>query len=172
MPTKPLDYSSLENSSKWKNLPPPPGFSKQLNVSSKSKTEDVTTKPKSLDSLKASRAWGVAIQPAKQIPMNLIMLYMSGSQVQIFSMGVIVMLFWGPFVNFFKVNKTFAQYAPEGKDPNAVTTLFLQKGAFLFFHLVGLGIGVWKCLQMGLLPTGTGDWLAFETRGPAPELSL
>lgn len=38
--------------------------------------------------------------------MNLIMLYMSGSQVQIFSMGVIVMLFWGPFVNFFKVNKS------------------------------------------------------------------
>jgi hypothetical protein len=25
---------------------------------------------------------------------------------------------------------------------------------------------------MGLLPTGTGDWLAFESRGPAPEISL
>lgn len=34
---------------------------------------------------------------------------------------------------------------------------------------MGLGIGVWKCLQMGLLPTGTGDWLAFETRGPVRE---
>jgi hypothetical protein len=57
-----------------------------------------------MDSLKASRAWDVAIGPAKQIPMNLIMLYMSGSQVQIFSMGVIVMLLWSPFVNFFKAN--------------------------------------------------------------------
>jgi len=38
--------------------------------------------------------------------MNLIMLYMSGSQVQIFSMGVIVMLLWNPFVNFFKVNSS------------------------------------------------------------------
>ncbi len=68
----------------------------------KAKGESITAK--SLDSLKASRAWSVAIQPAKQIPMNLIMLYMSGSQVQIFSMGVIVMLLWGPFVNSFKVN--------------------------------------------------------------------
>lgn len=181
-------------------MPPPPGFTKQWNTSvgpfvsrghtigtycdfqSKNKTEGAVTK--SLDSLKASRAWGVATQPAKQIPMNLIMLYMSGSQVQIFSMGVIVMLLWGPFVNFFKVNNSayasassksilsnslfqaFAQYAPEGKDPKAFTTLFLQKAVFLLFHLVGLAIGLWKCQQMGLLPTGTGDWLAFETRGP------
>ncbi|KAF9441330.1 endoplasmic reticulum protein [Macrolepiota fuliginosa MF-IS2] len=170
MSTTVLDYSSLENSSKWKHLPPPPGFSKQWSASSKTKTEGTSTK--SLDSLKASRAWDVAIQPAKQIPMNLIMLYMSGSQVQIFSMGVIVMLLWGPFVNFFKANATFAQYAPEGKDPKAFTTLFLQKAVFLLFHLVGLAIGLWKCQQMGLLPTGTGDWLAFETRGLAPEISL
>jgi len=53
-----------------------------------------------------------------------------------------------------------------GKDSKAFTTLFLQKIVFLLCHLVGLAIGLWKCQQMGLLPTGTGDWLAFETRGP------
>ncbi|KXN82624.1 ER membrane protein complex subunit 4, partial [Leucoagaricus sp. SymC.cos] len=131
-----------------------------------SKSKPDTAPTKSLDSLKSSRAWDVAIGPAKQIPMNLIMLYMSGSQVQIFSMGVIVMLLWSPFVNFFKVNSTFAQYAPSGKDAKAFTTLFLQKVVFLLCHLLGLAIGLWKCQQMGLLPTGTGDWLAFEARGP------
>lgn len=28
-----------------------------------------------------------------------------------------------------------------------------------------VGLGLWKCRGMGLLPTGTADWLAFEARG-------
>lgn len=72
----------------------------------------------------------------------------------------------------FLLSQAFAQYAPEGKDPKAFTTLFLQKTGFLMLHLVGLAIGLWKCQQMGLLPTGTGDWLAFETRGPVRLLLL
>jgi hypothetical protein len=31
--------------------------------------------------------------------------------------------------------------------------------------MLTLGVGLWKCRSMGLLPTGTGDWLAFEQRG-------
>jgi hypothetical protein len=28
-----------------------------------------------------------------------------------------------------------------------------------------LALGLWKCNQMGILPTGSADFLAFETRG-------
>ena len=31
--------------------------------------------------------------------------------------------------------------------------------------LLRLGLGIYKCKQMGLVPMGTGDWLQFETRG-------
>jgi hypothetical protein len=31
---------------------------------------------------------------------------------------------------------------------------------------VSLALGLWKCNQMGILPTGSADFLAFETRGP------
>lgn len=32
-----------------------------------------------------------------------------------------------------------------------------------------LALGLWKCSTMGILPTGSGDWLQFETRS---EVSL
>ena len=65
----------------------------------------------------------------------------------------------------------FAQFAPvpAGKKlpPNAqaLTTLPLQKIIYLICNLLTLALGLWKCRSMGLLPMGTGDWLAFETRG-------
>lgn len=40
-----------------------------------------------------TKSWELATSPAKQIPMQAIMLYMSGSTVQIFSMLSIGMLF-------------------------------------------------------------------------------
>lgn len=43
--------------------------------------------------LLAAKSWELATSPAKQIPMQAIMLYMSGNTVQIFSMLSIGMLF-------------------------------------------------------------------------------
>lgn len=60
----------------------------------------------------------------------------------------------------------FAQFAPARSDSTAFTTLPLQKIVYLLCNILTLGLGLWKCRSMGLLPTGTGDWLAFETRGP------
>lgn len=44
-------------------------------------------------------------------------------------------------------------------------TLPLQKLTYILCNLLTLAVGLWKCRSMGLFPTGTGDWLAFETRG-------
>ncbi|KAJ3528232.1 hypothetical protein NMY22_g9497 [Coprinellus aureogranulatus] len=61
----------------------------------------------------------------------------------------------------------FAQFAPSSsKDPKATSTLVTQKLLYIVCNLLTLGVGLWKCRSMGLLPTGSGDWLAFETRGP------
>lgn len=35
--------------------------------------------------------------------------------------------------------------------------------------LYRLGLGIYKCKQMGLVPMGTGDWLQFETRAEVSE---
>ncbi|KAF9009486.1 DUF1077-domain-containing protein [Cyathus striatus] len=169
-----LDYSQLESSSKWRNLPPPPGFSKS-STSSKAPVKHDAPSPASYNKLKEKRAWDLAISPAKSLPMQAFMLYMSGGGVQIFSMGIVFMLLLSPFKNIAGMNEAFSQYAPTTKDEKNTKSLAVlpaQKAAYVACNLLTLAVGLWKCRSMGLLPTGTGDWLAFETRGLAPEISL
>lgn len=56
------------------------------------------------DALKQKRAWDLAISPAKSLPMQAFMLYMSGGGVQIFSMGIVFMLMFNPFKNVAAIN--------------------------------------------------------------------
>jgi hypothetical protein len=48
----------------------------------------------------------------------------------------------------------------------------LQKLVYLICNILTLALGPWKCRSMRLLPTSTGDWLAFESRGSPAEMSL
>ncbi|KDQ59670.1 hypothetical protein JAAARDRAFT_33240 [Jaapia argillacea MUCL 33604] len=165
-----LELSSLENT-RWRNLTPPPGFSDSASTS-KAPEKASAHAIASYEKMKDKRAWDVALAPAKSLPMQGFMLYMSGGGVQIFSMGIVFMLLLNPFKNMAAVNTAFAPFAPANSKPNALTTLPLQKLGYLVCNLLTLALGLWKCRQMGLLPTGTGDWLAFESRGMAPELFL
>ncbi|KAJ8589859.1 DUF1077-domain-containing protein, partial [Rhizopogon salebrosus TDB-379] len=116
-------------------------------------------------SLKEKRAWDLAIAPAKSLPMQAFMLYMSGGGVQIFSMGIVFMLLLTPFKNIAGMNAAFTPFAPTPASVKSFKVLPLQKIAYIACNLLTLAVGLWKCRSMGLLPTGTGDWLAFETRG-------
>ena len=58
----------------------------------------------SYEALKEKRAWDFAIAPAKSLPMQAFMLYMSGGGVQIFSMGIVAMLLFSPFTNLAGIN--------------------------------------------------------------------
>ena len=46
--------------------------------------------------IQVSKAWDVAYSPAKTIPMNFMMMWMSGNGVQIFSMMVVAMMIMNP----------------------------------------------------------------------------
>ncbi|KAJ6500650.1 DUF1077-domain-containing protein [Mycena sanguinolenta] len=169
--SKGLEYSTLESASKWRNLPPPPGFSRSTSSKTGSKTS--APPPEAYNEIKEKRALDFAIAPAKSLPMQAFMLYMSGSGVQIFSIGIVVMLLLSPFKNLAGMNDAFAQFAPStAKSPKSFLTLPLQKLVYIVCNVVTLAVGLWKCRSMGLLPMGTGDWLAFETRGIAPEIVL
>ena len=78
--------------------------------------------------------------------------------------------------NIINETEAFAPFAPgpssSSSAANSLFTLPLQKLVYLVCNVLTLALGLWKCRSMGLLPTGTGDWLAFESRGPAPEISL
>ncbi|KAL1660416.1 DUF1077-domain-containing protein, partial [Schizophyllum commune] len=160
-----LDYASLESNNKWRNLPSPPGFSKS--TSTKGPSKPAASLPLSrYDELKEKRAWDFAIAPAKSLPMQAFMLYMSGGGIQIWNLGIVFMLMLGPLQALAKINQAFAPFAPStAADTKATSTLLLQKLAYLACNLLTIGVGLWKCRSMGLLPAGTADWLPYETRG-------
>ncbi|KAG8749799.1 hypothetical protein FRC14_001090 [Serendipita sp. 396] len=179
MATTVLEYSALERTSKNRHLPSPPGFSSVVTTNkgkeAASKANAMTPKEKAdrNEELKAKRAWDLATSPAKQLPMQMMMVYFSGGGVQIFSMGMVAMLLASPFKAFAGMNEAFAQFAPkDSTNTRAFTTLLLQKVAYILCNLLTLLVGMWKCNQMGLLPVGTGDWLQFEHRGESPDISF
>ncbi|KAI9284967.1 transmembrane protein 85-like protein [Umbelopsis sp. AD052] len=160
-----VDFASLESTSRTSNIPSPVGFdgnwaiqnSRESSKASRSADADHNDM-----TLKARRAWDVAMGPAKTIPMNAIMIYMSGTGVQIFSVMITAMLFWQPIKAIFTVNQTFERFEPTGAAKNhPEASLLTSKATFLALQLVTIGLGIYKVNAMGLLPTTTSDWLAF-----------
>ncbi|WEW59084.1 hypothetical protein PRK78_004553 [Emydomyces testavorans] len=147
------------------NIPDPPGYSPPSKPSSKQQkpaqqsTTPSTRKASETDALKLKKAWEVAFAPAKQLPMNAIMMYMSGNSLQIFSIMMVFMLFKGPIQGLLATNSAFAKFETEG----IRTQLIGVKMVYVLMQLVLLGLGVWKVNAMGLLPTTRSDWLAWET---------
>ena len=102
LPQKPKNASSI---------PDPPGYSSSKSLSAKQvsgrhsgrspdtdmlqKAQASTRKPPTeleMNTLKLKKAWEIALGPAKQIPMQGIMMYMSGNSLQIFSIMMVYML--------------------------------------------------------------------------------
>jgi len=48
------------------------------------------------DRLLARRSWDIALQPVKQLPMNLILAWMAGNSFSLMSIMIVVMLFMKP----------------------------------------------------------------------------
>jgi ER membrane protein complex subunit 4 len=59
----------------------------------------------------------------------------------------------------------FAPFAADDGKSRGLLSLLPQKLAYIVCNALTLAVGLWKCRSMGLLPTGTADWLAFERRG-------
>ncbi|ODO08812.1 endoplasmic reticulum protein [Cryptococcus wingfieldii CBS 7118] len=181
-----LDYTvSTKNSS----VPNPPGY--QAPVTGKQLAHSRTKKPdadslakqaqKSTE-LKMKRAWDLAMSPAKSLPMQGIMLYFSGSGIQIFSLGMIFMLLTQPLSAVFNIFRAFEALRPtpqptvsqKATDVAEEPSYAPLTGPMILYVLcqgLVLALGLYKCWAMGILPTGSGDWLQFETRSNPPEWS-
>ncbi|KAJ5473926.1 hypothetical protein N7475_003492 [Penicillium sp. IBT 31633x] len=143
------------------SIPDPPGFSSKSGGKQRQQQQQQTTtkKPEETDALKMKKAWEIAIGPSKQIPMNAIMMYMSGNSLQIFSIMMVLMLFKGPIQGMINTNAAFAKY----ETPSTHARLLGVKAVYILMQLVLLGLGIWKVNAMGLLPTTRSDWLAWES---------
>jgi len=116
------------------------------------------------EALMVKKAWDLAITPAKALPMQAIMMYMSGSTPQIFSMTMTFMLFQGPIKAIFGIGSAFSRF----ESAETHSRLWGPKIVYILLYIFTMAVGVWKCSSMGLLPMYRSDWLAWETPRIAP----
>ena len=152
-PTRHRSRWSLDFGTKTRNtdqLSSPPGYSAS-NIALHAEANR-----QSDPSLRAKRSWDLALGPIKQAPMNLFIMYMSGSTISIFPIMMVIMMAVRPAKTLFSVNAMFrALDAADGSSNIG------QKFVFVLGNLVNVALAVYKCHSMGLLPTHTSDWLAF-----------
>merc|ERR1719468_1349813 len=99
------------------------------------------------------KAWEMAINPIQSVGMNLFMLWMSGSSPGIFNVMILGYCFTSILGQFSKVNTVFQGF-------KTIDTT-LQKLAYLALCTVSLAYLLYHASGMGLLPTSSGDWIAY-----------
>lgn len=60
--------------------------------------------PVETSSIQQAKAWELAMSPAKTLPMNMMMMWMSGNGVQLFSMMVVMMMITNPLKGITSIN--------------------------------------------------------------------
>ncbi|KAE8443506.1 hypothetical protein EG329_001818 [Mollisiaceae sp. DMI_Dod_QoI] len=155
---------------KHSGIPDPPGFTGTSSGSKASFTALSTYLAliTEMDVLKLKKAWEVALAPVKQLPMTAIMMYMSGNSLQIFSIMMVVMAFKNPVMGLMATQQAFERFETTGTKEK----LLMVKAVYVAMQLLALALGVWKVNAMGLLPTTTSDWLAWETAREPLEVAI
>jgi len=151
-----LDFTTGSRGSRTttqSDLPTPPGYS--TNSSSVAAAESNRQNESDAANLRNKRSWDLALGPIKQVPQNLFVMYMSGNTLSIFPIMMVIMMAVRPFKTLFSVNATFKNLDADGSSHLG------QKAVFILGNLVNVGLAMYKCHSMGMLPTYASDWLAF-----------
>ncbi|XP_013182956.1 ER membrane protein complex subunit 4 [Amyelois transitella] len=143
-----LDFNP-KNKVQINDLPYPPGYSQSSNSSYTESSKDADS-----NLLLIKKLWDVALGPLKQVPMNLFIMYMAGNSISIFPIMMVGMLIVRPVKALFATQSTFKMV--EG------TQAIGQKFVYFIGNIVNIFLALYKCQSMGLLPTHSSDWLAFE----------
>lgn len=155
------------------DLPSPPGFNPSVGQSHTEVSMDTDQ-----SHLILKKSWDIALGPIKQVnqstlikssdklkrndnllcfffqvPMNLLIMYMSGNSISIFPIMMVGMMLVRPIKAIIATQATFKVI--EG------TQAAGQKIVYFLGNLANVALAVYKCHSMGLLPTHASDWLAF-----------
>lgn len=138
------------------SVPDPLGYRTTIESSGKRKQKNV----------KMNKAWEIASSPLKSMFTTAMMLYFSGSQLNIFPIMITCAAMWTPVKSILSYNSVFAPF--ESPD----ITLFLPKCQYLFLHFVMLCGGLYKFSMMGLIPVAAEDWIALVPLSRPIEIAI
>uniref|UniRef100_A0A7S2H7B0 ER membrane protein complex subunit 4 n=1 Tax=Helicotheca tamesis TaxID=374047 RepID=A0A7S2H7B0_9STRA len=122
-----------------------------------SRTDKSSSSAMALVAKKKAKAMSVATSPGKQMLMNGFMMYMSGKNLNIFSISITSMALMNPLKSIFTMNNTFRPF----EDPDGKVDLQMAKIIFLAMNLVWFSVGLYKMGTMRLLPTTSADWSGY-----------
>uniref|UniRef100_A0A0D6R3E2 ER membrane protein complex subunit 4 n=1 Tax=Araucaria cunninghamii TaxID=56994 RepID=A0A0D6R3E2_ARACU len=156
-----IDLAEPSNSnSSTRDFRDPPGFDRSaLEVDESSSGRQ---KKEAEVTWKVQKAWEVAQAPFKNLLMMGFMMWMAGSTVHLFSIGITFSALWQPISALQGVGKVFEPFQ------DARIDLLLPKLVYIALNLAGLLLGVWKLNTLGLLPTHASDWVS--SLPPPPEI--
>eukprot|EP00299_Pterocystis_sp_00344_P013386 c6553_g2_i1.p1 GENE.c6553_g2_i1~~c6553_g2_i1.p1 ORF type:complete len:159 (+),score=21.49 c6553_g2_i1:39-515(+) len=124
---------------------PPPGYSQSHT------NESAGGKKLSKEALDKKRAWAIALAPAKNIPMTMFMMWMSGDSVNIFSMSIVFFTAFNGLKSLFTVNSAFKGF-------DRPSEIIQERLFFALVQLATVLVALWKCSSLGILPTAPSDW--------------
>jgi len=116
-------------------------------------TEVTRADEQKLLALKKRRAMDMGTAPGKQMFMTMFMLWMAGGGVHIFSIMIVGMALMTPIRAISSVQTYFQPVEAEGLD------LTQPKLIYVALNFVALGVALYKCFTMGLLPLSSADWV-------------
>ncbi|KAF2070509.1 hypothetical protein CYY_008175 [Polysphondylium violaceum] len=138
--------SMINNPSKKSGLVPPASTSPPM-------AANQLTAAQSLE-LKKKKGWELAKSPAKNILMTGFFLWMIGNGINIFTMPVIIYAVINPIKAIFQVNAMFSRFS-DLKDQ-----VMEMKMTYIGIQLLLLGVTLYKCSSMGILPITQSDWIS------------
>lgn len=133
-------------------------------------------------------AWG----PAKSLPMQAIMMYMTGSSVSIISIMIVGMCLVNSVKALGAVHQrkffhdhlqcasalsltiwltSYACFAGFERVADGSVDLLVPKLVYVGVNAAFLALGLWKCGKLGLLPTTSADWTSYLVRSDQVESS-
>mmetsp|Transcript_126165 Transcript_126165/g.188271 ORF Transcript_126165/g.188271 Transcript_126165/m.188271 type:complete len:177 (-) Transcript_126165:35-565(-) len=98
---------------------------------------------------KQAKAMALATKPGQQVMMNAFMMYMSGKNLNIFSISTTATSILTPVTSIFKMESTFGSLDVDTTIPKLI---------FVAINLAWLLIGMYKMSSMRLLPTSSSDF--------------
>ncbi|RAL50207.1 unnamed protein product [Cuscuta campestris] len=147
-----VEFTDCSASPSSRDIPDPPGF---VRAPQDQDDSSVSREKKNAESSwKAQKAWEVAQAPFKNLMMMGFMMWMAGTTVHLFSIGITFSALWQPISALQGVGKVFEPYKDSKVD------LLGPKLLFIALNLAGLGLGIWKLNTLGLLPTHPSDWVS------------
>lgn len=146
------------------SMPSPGGFGSIENtgkdsLAARKKKFNSHVSSQDVAALQMQKAWQIALAPAKSVPMNFFMSYMSGTSLQIIPIMTALMLLSGPIKSIFQVRSSFKPVLGTSVTESQILVPML---VFIACQFVLMYIGFQKLNSMGLIPNTRSDWLSWE----------